>query len=190
MIAHRGGYDFDEFGENTIPNIMYTACFLPEFHIEIDIYFKNKRFVVCHDPPKNHPCVLLDDVLRTLHKNNFKKILFLDVKCEINTHFLFDLLYQYDLKYYIHCFDYKVYTGLRSEKINLPFALSVGFASEKGEIIADADYLVFPKDAFQKNVDYPMIVYWYTFDKMDQARQFLKNVPEEHDCFVDYCIEI
>lgn len=63
MIAHRGGYDWDSGGENTIENILFSCIHCPDVDIEIDVFWYQNRFIVCHDPPQKnnvHP-TLLDD---------------------------------------------------------------------------------------------------------------------------------
>lgn len=180
MIAHRGGYDFDDDGENTISNILYTCRFFPGADIEIDVYWHQKKFVVCHDPPKgDRP--LLGDVLGHLQRR-FHNILYLDIKSSIEPKVLFDLLSLYRIKYRIHSFNRMVVDKLRQEKNCLPFDVEIGYASETGEEMP-ADYLVFPKSLYRVS---RLPIFWYTFGTAREAAAFRKDKQGDHDCFVDY----
>ena len=176
MIAHRGGYDLDDAGENSVNNILYTCQCFPDADIEIDVFYHENRFVVCHDPPtRGEP--LLDEILGHLD-GRFHNILYLDIKSDVNPKSFFDLLSEYRIRYRIHSFIRSVVEKLQ----RFPVVAEIGYASETGNEMP-ADYLVFPKGLFRVS---SLPILWYTFNTAREAKKFLAGAPKDHDCFVDY----
>jgi hypothetical protein len=182
MIAHRGGYDNNKMGENTLENITFTVWNIPQADIEIDIYEINSEFVVTHDFDVN--CVLtLEEVLRTLSNLRFQRRLFLDIKNKLDIDRLLELLREFPLSYMIQSFDADFVMELIQKKTPL---FKIGFATESEVLIENPniDYYVIDKKLHILYANVVKPVYWYTFTTFRDWCQFKSKAGDSG--FIDY----
>jgi len=193
MIAHRGGYDFNAYGENSINNIIHTICHYPDFDIEIDIRWEQNEFIVSHDEldERNQERTRLEDVLKILCEMKFKNLIFLDVKKCPNILYLQDVMIRYLLRYCVHSFvETIVKEWTRHKTQGMLHEVRIGYAFEDMDKIKEEeiDYFVIPKEHIERYRKVNKPIYWYSFETVKEYNMFMKGITgrKKDMGFIDY----